>query len=264
MSAARPPQLVTLRSGDVVRIRQVRPDDARALVRAYANLGEQSRYRRFFTVMPELPDATLTAAVEVDHVDHEALVAVPLLSAEIVGECRFIRLPDQPGTAEVGVTVVDAWQGRGLGSALLARLSECAAEAGIEYFTAEVLAENRTMLALLPGLGQVETESSGPVVTARVELGEPSRPVHPDLLDLLTAAARGDIVSVPVLLRQLIRVPEGLAHIVRLPVSAVLKAWGAGPQTPDGPLLTAMPRQAAPTILSQPGAVNWMMSTAVG
>ena len=40
--------------------------------------------------------------VEVDHVDHEALVAVPLLSAEIVGECRFIRLPDQPGTAEVG------------------------------------------------------------------------------------------------------------------------------------------------------------------
>ena len=63
--------------------------------------------------MPELPEATLKAAVEVDHVDHEALVAVPLLSTEIVGECRFIRLPDQPDTAEVGVTVVDAWQGRG-------------------------------------------------------------------------------------------------------------------------------------------------------
>jgi GNAT superfamily N-acetyltransferase len=169
MGAATQPQLVTLRSGDVVRIRQVRPDDAPALARAY----------------------------------------------EIVGECRFIRLPDQPGTAEVGVTVVDAWQGRGLGSALLARLSECAAEAGIEYFTAEILAENRTMLTLLPALGQVQTESNGPVVSARVELGEPSPPAHPDLLDLLTAAARGDIVSVPVLVRQLIRVPEGLAHIVR-------------------------------------------------
>src|SRR6202034_4893047 len=95
-------QLVTLRSGDVVRIRPVRPDDAPALARAYANLGEQSRYRRFFTAMPALPDATLKAAVEVDHTDHEALVAVPLLSAEIVGECRFIRLPDQPDTAEVG------------------------------------------------------------------------------------------------------------------------------------------------------------------
>lgn len=232
MTAASQPQLVTLRSGDVVRIRQIRPDDAPALVRAYANLGEQSRYRRFFTVMPELPDTTLKAAVEVDHADHEALVAVPLLSAEIVGECRFIRLPDQPDTAEVGVTVVDAWQGRGLGSALLARLSERAAEAGIEYFTAEVLAENRTMLGLLPGLGQVQTESQGAVVSARVELAEPSRQAAPDFLDLLTAAARGDIVGLPVLLRRLIRVPEGLAHIVRLPVSAVLKNWRPGPRTP--------------------------------
>jgi len=228
MSAASQPQLVTLRSGDVVRIRPVRPDDAPALVRAYANLGEQSRYRRFFTVMPELPEATLKAAVEVDHVDHEALVALPVLSAQIVGECRFIRLPDQPDTAEVGVTVVDAWQRRGLGSALLARLSERAADAGIEYFTAEVLAENRTMLALLPRLGQVETESRGPVVTARVELTEPPRPSAPDLVDLLRAAARGDILSLPVLLRRLIRVPEGLAHIVRLPVSTVLKTRRPG------------------------------------
>jgi RimJ/RimL family protein N-acetyltransferase len=231
MTAAREPELVTLHSGDVVRIRPVRPDDAPALVRAYANLGEQSRYRRFFTVMPELPATTLKAAVEVDHADHEALVAVPLLSAAIVGECRFIRLTDQPDTAEVGVTVVDAWQGRGLGSALLARLSERALESGIEYFTAEVLAENRTMLALLPGMGRVETESHGPVVTARVELAEPPRPARPDLLDLLTAAARGDILGLPVLLRRLIRVPEGLAHIVRLPVRAVVKTWRQGPPT---------------------------------
>src|SRR5580692_13198971 len=233
MTAASQPQLVTLRSGDIVRIRQIRPQDAPALTLAYEKLGEQSRYRRFFTVMPELPEATLKTAVEVDHVDQEALIAVPLLSTEIVGECRFIRLPDQPGTAEIGVTVVDAWQGRGLGSALLARLSEGAAEAGIDYFTAEVLAENRTMLALLPGLGQVETESFGPVVSARVELAEPSRQAHPNLLDLLTAAARGDIMVLPVLLRRLIRVPEGLSHIVRLPVSTVLKTWRPGPQPPD-------------------------------
>src|ERR1700683_2959688 len=237
MSAVRNPgsQLVALRSGDIVRIRPVRPDDAPALARAYTNLGEQSRYRRVFTVMPKLPETPLKAAVDVDHVAHEALVAVPLLSAEIVGECRFIRLPDQPETAEVGVTVVDAWQGRGLGSALLARLSERAAEAGIDYFTAEVLAENRTMLALLPGLGRVETESRGPVVSARVGLAEPSRQPGPDLLALLTAAARGDIMSLPVLLRRLIRVPEGLAHIVRLPVSAVLRTWRPGTRAPEAP-----------------------------
>jgi len=56
------------------------------------------------------------------------------------------------------------------------------------------------MLALLPGLGYVETESRGPVVTARVELAGPSCQPGPDFLDLLAAAARGDIVSLPVAL----------------------------------------------------------------
>src|ERR1700719_3387548 len=95
---------------------------------------------------------------------------VPLLSSEIVGECRFIGRADQPDSADAGVTVVDAWQGRGLGSALLIRLSERALEVGVQYFTAEILAENRTMLALLPALGQVETSRSGPVVSARVHI----------------------------------------------------------------------------------------------
>jgi Acetyltransferase (GNAT) family len=133
--------------------------------------------------------------------------------------------------AEVGVTVVDAWQGRGLGSALLARLSERALAAGIEYFTAEVLAENRTMLGLLPRLGQVETESRGPVVTARVGLAEPPSQPGLDVVDLLRAAARGDIVGLPVLLRRLIKLPGGLAHIVRLPVRTVLKTRRPG--SPD-------------------------------
>jgi hypothetical protein len=75
MSAATQPQLVTLRSGDV--------------------------------------EATVKGAVEVDHTGHEALIATPLLSAEIIGECRFVRSADQPDTAEAGVTVVDAWQGAG-------------------------------------------------------------------------------------------------------------------------------------------------------
>jgi GNAT superfamily N-acetyltransferase len=173
--------------------------------------------------MPELPEGTLKGATEVDHENHEALVAVPLLSTDIVGECRFIRRADQPDTADAGVTVVDAWQGRGLGTSLLALLSERALDVGIEYFTAEILAENRAMLALLPALGRVEADSLGPVVAARVEIAEPPQQAGQDLLGLLTAAARGDIVSLPVLLRRLIRVPDGLAHIVRLPVAALLK-----------------------------------------
>lgn len=224
MTASGRPQAVRLRSGDVVLVRQVRPGDVPALARAYANLGEQSRYRRFFTAIPELPESVLTELTEIDHQDREVLVALPLLSSEIVGGCQFVRHADRPDTAEVAVTVVDAWQGRGVASALLARLSERALEAGIEYFTAEILAENRAVLAMLPRLGQVEAESSGPVVSARIEIAEPPRPARQDLLDLLGAAARGEIMIIPLALRRLIRVPEELAHIVRLPVTAVLKA----------------------------------------
>ena len=85
MTAASRPQAVKLRSGDVVLVRQMRPDDVPALARAYASLGEQSRYRRFFTAMPELPESVLTELTEIDHQDREVLVAVPLLSSEIAG-----------------------------------------------------------------------------------------------------------------------------------------------------------------------------------
>lgn len=224
MTAASRPRAVRLRSGDVVTLRQVRPADAPALARAYANLGEQSRYRRFFTLMPELPASTLRAATEVDHDRHEALVAVPSGSSEIVGECRFVRLADHPDTADVAVTVVDAWQNRGLGSALLRRLGERAVEIGVAFFSAEILAENRAVFAMLSGLGEVHTESNGSVVTARIELADPPGHAQQDVRQLLAAAARGEIVSVPTPLRRLIEVSDALAHRVLLPVTGFLKA----------------------------------------
>jgi len=224
MTAASRPQVVRLRSGDVVRLRQVRPGDAPAIARAYANLGEQSRFRRFFTLIPELSQSILQGATEVDHEDHEALVALPLLSSEIVGECRFFRLADHPDTADLAVTVVDAWQNRGLGSALLERLSERALELGIAYFTAEVLAENRAMLAMLPRLGRVETQAQGSVVGARIEIAERRPHAQQEILDLLAAAARGEIVSIPAPLWRLIGASDEFAHIVRMPVTMLVRA----------------------------------------
>jgi RimJ/RimL family protein N-acetyltransferase len=246
MAAPSGAQVVRLRSGDLVRLRPVRPEDRQALARAYTNLGEQSRYRRFFTAMPELSEQTLRAAVEVDHVNHEALVALPLLSREIVGECRYIRLSDRPDTADLAVTVVDAWQGRGLGSVLLARLSARALKAGIVYFSAEVLAENRSMLTLLPRLGRVESESSGTVVENRIKLADPSQQDQAVFLDLLAAAARGELVSIPAPLRQLLKAYGDFGEIVRLPVTLLLRALRSSLTSVDAaepPTDEAVPQQ---------------------
>ena len=224
MTAVSRPQAVRLRSGDVVWVRQVRPGDVQALARAYAKLSDESRYKRFFTAMPELSETLLHSAAEVDHENHEALVALPLLSREIVAECRFVRLADRPDTADLAVTVADDWQGRGLGFALLARLSALALEAGIVYFTAEILAENRTMLAMLPKLGNVETDASDTVVDALIEIAEPPQESQAELLNLLAAAVRGVIVGIPAPFRRLTLVSDAFARIVRLPVTALHRA----------------------------------------
>src|SRR6202008_3621924 len=82
-----------------------------------------------------------------------------------VGIARYIRDADDPQAAEIAVTIVDEWQGRGLGTELLSRLSDLARQAGIRRFTALVSAENpasagvlRTRAPCLAGRGPGTSE----------------------------------------------------------------------------------------------------------
>ena len=62
------------------------------------------------------------------------------------------------------------------------------------------------------------------MVAARIEIAEPPQQAEQELLGLLTAAARGEIVIIPAPLRRLIRVTDEFAHVVRLPVTMLLRA----------------------------------------
>jgi GNAT superfamily N-acetyltransferase len=99
---------------------------------------------------------------EVDHRDHEALLALDAVRGELVGVARFVRLESDPTSAEVAVTVVDDWQGQGLGTALLDALAERAREEGVTRFTGVALAQNRDVLGLLGKLGAVRVVGRGP------------------------------------------------------------------------------------------------------
>lgn len=155
MPAADPPlDRIELRDGSAAFVRPVAPEDKAALAEAFERLSDESRYRRFLTAKPYLTNAELAYFTEVDHHDHEALVALDELGRG-VGVARFVRDAGDPGVAEAAVTVTDDWQGHGLGTALLGRLADRARDEGIDRFSALVLAENRDMLDLLERLGPI-------------------------------------------------------------------------------------------------------------
>jgi GNAT superfamily N-acetyltransferase len=111
---------VELADGATIRVRPVEPTDADALAEAFERLSPDSRYRRFMSATPRLSSRTLAYLVDVDHVDHEALVALDAETEEGVGIARYIRLAETPDTAEVAVTVADDWHRRGVGTVLVA------------------------------------------------------------------------------------------------------------------------------------------------
>jgi RimJ/RimL family protein N-acetyltransferase len=144
---------VRLRDGSAVLIRPVRPADDGLLADGFGRLSDRSRRMRFLGPKEALSAAELRYFTDVDHRDHEALGALDHARGGGVGIARYVRDRDDPHTAEIAVTVVDDWQGRGLGTELLTRLSERACQEGIRRFTAAVAADNAAMTGLLRNLG---------------------------------------------------------------------------------------------------------------
>jgi EmrB/QacA subfamily drug resistance transporter len=142
-------ETVVLRDGSAVLIRQVRSADAPLLADGFARLSDASRQLRFLTKKKELSPAELRYFTNLDHHDHEALGALDHADGRGVGIARYVRDTEDPQAAEIAVTIIDDWQGRGLGTELLARLSDRARQEGIRRFTVLVAADNAAVAALL-------------------------------------------------------------------------------------------------------------------
>jgi acyl-CoA synthetase (NDP forming)/GNAT superfamily N-acetyltransferase len=154
---------VLLSDGSAVHMRQIRPDDAAAIVAFHSRMSDRTRYLRYFSPYPRIPERDLDRFVNVDHRDREAFVIVT--GGRITAVGRYERLgPDSP-EAEVAFVVEDAHQGRGIGSVLLEHLAEAARENGITRFVAEVLPQNGGMLRVFSDFGyQVQRQYADGVV----------------------------------------------------------------------------------------------------
>jgi GNAT superfamily N-acetyltransferase len=172
-------------------VRPIEPADKAVLTAAFERLSEQSRYQRFMAPISELSESQLRYLTEVDHHDHEALIALDPGSGDGVGVARFVRLED--GTsAEAAVTVIDEWQGRGLGTALSQLLAERARDEGIDRFTALLLASNEQMHDVLSSLGpaHVISREAG---TVEIEIAIPERGIGDHMAGVLRVLAGGAV-----------------------------------------------------------------------
>ncbi len=157
-------QEIELRDGSRVWVRPIQPDDRERIVQGLSWMSDRSRYLRFHSSMTHLTSSQLNYLVDVDHHDHEALVAVaPDVDGQPgVAVARYIRLREDPRVAEAAITVVDDYQGLGIGTALIGMLERLANERGIATFRNYVLAENEAMLEIFRQLdGDLIREAPG-------------------------------------------------------------------------------------------------------
>jgi GNAT superfamily N-acetyltransferase len=155
---------IQLRDGTRARIRPIRPDDKARLQSGVMRLSPHSRYLRFNAPVDRLTADQLRYLTEIDYHDHMAWVALDEDVPEDggMGVARYIRLAEDPTVAEAAVTVMDEYQGRGLGTVLLGILGRSAVEAGITTFRNYVLAGNAVMLEIFEELrATVEDAGAG-------------------------------------------------------------------------------------------------------
>jgi protein lysine acetyltransferase len=170
LAAGLVPVPIALADGTRLRLRPVFPDDKQRLLDASALASAQTRYRRFFTA-GEISAATARYLTEVDYVDHFVWVAIDDDDVAIAG-VSYVRSHVDDTVADISFSVFDEFQGRGIGTLLMGAVSVAARRSGISHFTADVLAENKPMLAILDR-AHMSWESEGQVLHGVSEVPDP-------------------------------------------------------------------------------------------
>jgi len=172
---------VVLPDGTAAWVWPLLPTDRRALVAEFEQLSPESVRSRFLGPVVHLSEAMLQTLVDdVDGIDHVALVLLAEVGDDVlpVAIGRIVRYPDQPDAADLAITVKDAWQGRGVASALVPLLV-AKRPAGVTRLVTEVAAGNPASLAMLRRAGTVQSTSAAQDGTEVVVALEPGPEPYP-------------------------------------------------------------------------------------
>jgi acetyltransferase len=169
----------SLKSGDTVTVRPIRPEDEPHLVAFHETLSENSVALRYFQPLKLSQRVAHERLQRICHTDYDreiALIALhgdALIAVARLSRARGIAYADQ-ARATFSLLISDRYQNQGLGTELLRRLLDVARAEGIVHVSAEVLAQNEPMQRVCQKLGfTLSTPHGDPAtVTAEFTLGE--------------------------------------------------------------------------------------------
>ena len=182
----------TLQDGRQVELDFLGPGDREDLLAGFQGLSPRSRYLRFFSAMPELPDFIAEGLLKTDRTHHVAIGARLLDDRgrpmpPVVGVARYFRTAESQRVAEPAIAVVDDLHGVGLGKRLLRRLSAIARSNGVIRFRAQVLQGNRRVHILLAEANAEFVDQDDGVLTYQIDIRKSARPPRGVLARLLEA-----------------------------------------------------------------------------
>ena len=163
---------VHLRDGTELHLRPVLPGDNERTTHGPVEFSSETLYRRFQSTRTPTK-LLMTYLFEVDYVDHFVWVITDGPDGPVVADARFVRDENDPTTAEIAFIVGDDYQGRGIGTFLMGALAVAAGYDGVQRFTAQVLAENNPMRAILDRFGAAWQREDLGVVTTVVDVPQP-------------------------------------------------------------------------------------------
>ena len=139
-----------LENGTQINVRPMNPTDERSVRSLFHSLSQQTKYYRFMSQITSVPQKQIQNFVYTDYRSEMAIVGtIPEAHGEEIIAIGRYYIDPQTNRAEVAFIVRDDWQDRGIGTFLYKTLIAIAKQNGIEGFSAEVLIENKPMLAVL-------------------------------------------------------------------------------------------------------------------
>jgi len=164
----------TLHDGTEVFFRPVKPIDEPALSEMLYSASKESIRTRFMTRKGNFPHKDVQQWTNIDYHNNISIVGiVPSVSGEQIVAIAQYYLDPKTQTAEVAFLVQDEWQKKGLGTLLLAYLTQIAKQRGVKKFYAKVLPVNKAMLAVFHNSGyEINTVFDGDSYNITYDLTE--------------------------------------------------------------------------------------------